>query len=51
MPVSDIVCGLPGAVSVILSEATRLPVAAGVRVTLMVVLLPGVTVIGNVPAA
>ena len=36
--------------SVIDSIVVRLPVAVGVNVTFTVVLLPGVTVIGSVPA-
>ena len=36
VPVRLTVCGLPLALSVMLSEAVRLPVAAGVNVTLMV---------------
>jgi len=53
MPVPDrvTVCGLPLALSAIVSEAVRLPVAVGVKVTFTVMLLPGVTVIGNEPAA
>ena len=37
------VCGLPLALSVILTEAVRLPLAAGVNVTLIVQLLPPAT--------
>jgi len=44
------VCGLPVALSLMVSEAERLPVAAGVKVTFTVVLLPGVIVIGGVAA-
>ena len=36
-------CGLPLALSVMLSEAVRLPLAAGVKVTLMVQLAPAAT--------
>ena len=50
VPVSVTLCGLPLALSVIDSEAVRLPVAVGVNVTFTVVLLPGVTVIVGVPA-
>ena len=50
VPVSDTLCGLPLTLSVIVSVAVRLPVAAGVNVTFTVVLLPGVTVIVGVPA-
>ena len=35
VPVSETECGLPGALSVIVTEAVRLPVADGVNVTLM----------------
>ena len=37
------VCGLPLALSVMLTEAVRLPLAAGVKVTLMVQLVPAAT--------
>ena len=37
------VCGLPLALSVMLTEAVRLPLAAGVKVTLMVQLAPPAT--------
>ena len=47
--VSATLCGLPLALSVIVSEAVRLPAAVGVNVTFTVVVLPGVTVIGSVP--
>ena len=50
VPVSTTVCGLPLTLSVIVSEAVRLPVAPGVNVTFTVVVLPGVTVIVGVPA-
>ena len=50
VPVSGTVCGLPLTLSVIVSEAVRLPAAPGVNVTFTVVLLPGVTVIVGVPA-
>ncbi len=35
VPVSETVCGLPDALSMIVTEAERLPVADGVNVTLM----------------
>lgn len=49
VPVSETVCGVPEALSVIVTEAMRLPVADGVNVTLIeqfaltasVALLPG----------
>ena len=50
VPDSAMVCGLPAALSVRVSAATRLPAADGVKVTSTLVLLPGVTVIGSVPA-
>jgi hypothetical protein len=40
-PVSGTDCGLPGALSVTLTAALRLPVAIGVKVTLIVQLLFG----------
>ena len=42
------VCGLPLALSVMLTEAVRLPLAAGVKVTLMVQLLPAATELPHV---
>ena len=50
VPETLTVCGLPLALSLMLSTAVLLPVAAGVKVTLTTVLLPGVIVIGTVPA-
>ena len=42
------VCGLPLALSVMLTEAVRLPLAAGVKVTLIVQLLPPATELPHV---
>ena len=42
------VCGLPLALSVMLTEAVKLPLAAGVNVTLMVQLLPAATELPHV---
>jgi hypothetical protein len=50
VPVSATVCGLPVTLSVIDRVAVLDPIAAGVNVTAMVVVLPAVTVIGSVPA-
>jgi hypothetical protein len=44
VPVNATACGLPLALSVKLNEALRLPVADGVKVTLTVQVLFGVTV-------
>ena len=43
MPVRLTVCGLPVALSVMVTEAVRLPGAVGVKVTLMVQLPPAGT--------
>src|SRR5882762_441666 len=43
VPLRLIVCGLAGALSVMLIEAVRLPAAPGVKVTLMVQLAPAAT--------
>jgi hypothetical protein len=43
VPVRLTVCGLPGALSVIVTEAVRLPGAVGVKVTLIVQLPPAST--------
>lgn len=43
MPVRLTVCGLPVALSVMVTEAVRLPGAVGVNVTLTVQLLPANT--------
>jgi len=40
VPVRPMVCGLPAALSVIVTLAVRLPFAVGVKVTLMVQLAP-----------
>ena len=50
VPDSTTLYEVPLALSTIVSEAVRLPIAAGVNVTFTVVLLPGVSVIGSVPA-
>ena len=42
------VCGLPLALSVMLTEAVRLPLAEGVKVTLIVQLLPPATELPHV---
>ena len=41
-------CGLPGALSAIVSKAARAPAAAGVKVTLIVQLLPPATELAQV---
>lgn len=46
VPVKGTVCGLPVALSVMLTEALAAPVAAGVKVTLMVQLAPPASVAG-----
>src|SRR3989454_3839805 len=43
VPVRVIVCGLPGASSTMFSMALRIPVASGVKLTLIVQLAPGAT--------
>lgn len=43
MPVRLTVCGLPGASSVIVTAAVRVPGALGAKVTLIVQLAPAVT--------
>jgi hypothetical protein len=43
VPLSATVCGLPAALSVIFTDAVRLPVAEGAKVTLAVQLAPGAT--------
>ena len=48
VPVKPIVCGLPKALSVILTEALRLPSALGVNVTVTVQSTPAVNVPGQV---
>ena len=50
MPVPErlTVCGLPLALSVMLTEAVRLPLAAGLNVTLIVQLLPAATELPHV---
>jgi hypothetical protein len=42
------VCGLPLALSVMLTEAVRLPLAVGLKVTLMAQLLPAATELPHV---
>ncbi len=44
MPVSPTACGLPAALSVIVTSPVRLPVVVGVKVTLIVQLAAGATV-------
>ena len=41
-------CGLPLALSVMLTEAVRLPLAVGMKVTLIVQLLPAATELPHV---
>jgi len=48
VPVSPTVCGLPEALSVNVSEAARLPLAEGVKVTLIVQLAPAATELPHV---
>ncbi len=48
VPVRLMVCGLPAALSVMLTEAVRVPVAVGVKVTLMVQLAPAATEVPQV---
>jgi hypothetical protein len=48
IPLSDTVCGLPATLSVITSDAVRLPVAEGVKVMLAVHLAPGATELPHV---
>ncbi len=43
MPLRETVCGLPVALSVMLTDALRWPVAVGVKVTLMVQFAPALT--------
>ena len=47
VPVSPIVCGLPGALSVMLKLALRAPAAVGLKLTWKVVLAPGASGIGS----
>ena len=46
VPVRATECGLPPALSVMLTLALRVPVAVGVKVTLMVQVLPAANVLG-----
>jgi len=48
VPVRLTVCGLPAALSVIFTEAVRLPIPEGVKVTLAVQLAPGATELPHV---
>jgi hypothetical protein len=48
VPVSGTVCGLPAALSVIETEAVRMPFAVGVKVTLMVQFAPAATLVPHV---
>ena len=45
VPLNETECGLPGAVSVIVTEPERLPVAVGVNLTLTVQLAPALSVV------
>src|SRR5579862_880402 len=45
MPARGSDCGLPVALSVILTEAIRFPIAVGSKVTLIVQLFPGATLV------
>src|SRR5438270_3266771 len=47
LPDMVIACGLPDALSVIRMTAERLPAAVGLKVKLMIVDCPGLTVIGR----
>src|SRR6266516_7402235 len=47
VPVSAMLCGLSAALSVILRVALRLPATVGLRVTWIVVVLPGASEIGS----
>src|SRR5438046_6778775 len=49
VPVSAMLCGLLTALSVIVSVAFRLPVVVGLKVTWVVVVLPGASEIGSEP--
>ena len=46
VPLSATVCGVPGALSAMLTEAVRDPAAVGVKVAEMVQLFPGASVAG-----
>jgi len=48
VPVRLTDCGLPAALPVMLTNAVRLPLAAGVNVTLIVQLLPAATELPHV---
>ena len=48
VPVSDTVCGLPLALSATESEPVRVPVAVGLKVTLIVQLAPAATLVPQV---
>ncbi len=47
VPESAAECGLPAALSLMVSVAVRAPAAAGLKVTFSVALLPAATVIGK----
>ncbi len=47
MPLSDTVCGLPAALSLMLSVAVRSPTAPGLKVTVIVQLAPASRVAGQ----
>ena len=49
VPVAVSVCGLPAALSVMVSVALRAPAAVGLKVTLKVQLAPAASVAGSVP--
>jgi hypothetical protein len=46
VPLSATECGVPGALSAMLTEAVRAPAAVGVNVTEIVQLFPGARVLG-----
>ena len=48
VPVSDTLCGLPEALSVMVTEALRLPLAVGSNVTLIVQFAPAATLAPHV---
>ena len=49
LPVSETACGLPEALSVIVSDPVRLPVAVGLNVTVKIQLAAGASCTGGVP--
>jgi hypothetical protein len=48
IPLSVIFCGLPAALSVMLSAAVRVPLAVGLKVTLIVQLAPAASELPHV---